>query len=117
MSENTLEAYRKVLDSLAISQDAELNAAALAEYITQLHPFGKSPSTIAQMVAAVESQAKNLNRSDVVGAITQADTGRRATGGKALQHRQGRWSWIASGRMVKVPCYVGVRYARAQLAK
>ena len=70
VSENTLRAYRRALDSLAGWLTTKLNDAVLAEYITELHRSGKSPSTISQVVAAVKWQAKNLNRDDVVGAIT-----------------------------------------------
>ena len=67
----TLYAYRPALLELDKWLDMEFNDAVLAEYITHLHRSGKSPSTIAQVVAAVKWQAKNMNRPDVVGAITQ----------------------------------------------
>ena len=51
-------------------RDAELNDSVLTMYITELHQCGKAPSTIAQVVAAVKWQAKNIDRPDVVGAIT-----------------------------------------------
>ena len=77
VSENTLKAYRRALVELntwlyAMKRaDSEpLKDAVLAEYITQLHQSGKAPSTIAQVVAAVKWQAKNIDRPDVVGAIT-----------------------------------------------
>ena len=70
-SANTLEAYRRALDSLTGWSTTELKDTVLAEYITELHQSGKSPSTISQSVAAVKWQSKNLNRDDVVGAITQ----------------------------------------------
>ena len=70
VSENTLRAYRRALDSLSSWLNAPLDDAVLAEYITHLHQSGKSPSTIAQAVAAVKWQAKNLNITDAVGAIT-----------------------------------------------
>ena len=54
LSENTLKAYRRALDSLAVWLDAELNDAVLAEYITHLHQSGKSPATIAQVIASVK---------------------------------------------------------------
>ena len=77
VSDNTLKAYRRALVELdawlyAMKRaDSEpLKDAVLAEYITQLHQSGKAPSTIAQVVAAVKWQAKNIDRPDVVGAIT-----------------------------------------------
>ena len=70
VSENTLKAYRRALVELDAWRDAELNDSVLASYITELHQCGKAPSTIAQVVAAVKWQAKNIDRPDVVGAIT-----------------------------------------------
>ena len=70
VSENTLKAYRRALVELDAWRDAELNDSVLAMYITELHQCGKAPSTIAQVVAAVKWQAKNIDRPDVVGAIT-----------------------------------------------
>ena len=71
VSENTLRAYRRALDDLSSWLNAPLDDAVLAEYVAHLHQTGKSPSTIAQAVAAVKWQAKNLNRSEVVGAFTE----------------------------------------------
>ena len=70
VSDNTLKAYRRALVELDAWRDAELNDSVLAMYITELHQCGKAPSTIAQVVAAVKWQAKNIDRPDVVGAIT-----------------------------------------------
>ena len=86
VSENTLKAYRRALQALEawlaveengfrIDQNGNgnhgLNDSVLAEYITQLHREGKSPATIAQAAAAVKWQAKNMNRSDIVGAVKE----------------------------------------------
>ena len=71
VAENTLKAYRRALMSFEAWIDAELNDVMLAEYLTHLHQLGKSPSTIAIVVAAVKWQGKNLNRKDVIGAITE----------------------------------------------
>ena len=57
VSENTLKAYRRalqVLEAWLVVEETGLNDAVLAEYITQLHRQGKSPATIAQVVAAVK---------------------------------------------------------------
>ena len=70
VSDNTLKAYRRALVELDAWRDAELNDSVLASYITELHQCGKAPSTIAQVVAAVKWQAKNIDRPEVVGAIT-----------------------------------------------
>ena len=70
VSENTLRAYRRALDNLSGWLNAPLDDAVLAEYITHLHQSGKSPSTIAQVIAAVKWQAKNIGQPEVVGAIT-----------------------------------------------
>ena len=56
---DTLRAYRRALNNLAVWLNKELNDAVLAEYITELHQSRKSPGTIAQVVAAVKWQAKN----------------------------------------------------------
>ena len=86
VAENTLKAYGWALEKLeawindganAFRLDGNgngghgLNDAVLAEYITELHQQGKSPATIAQVVAAVKWSAKNRNRKDVAGAITE----------------------------------------------
>ena len=71
VSENTLRAYRRALDNLAGWINAPLDDAVLAEYITHLHQSGKSPSTIAQVVAAVKWQAKNIGQPEVVGVIVK----------------------------------------------
>ena len=94
VSANTLKAYRHALQKLEawmhegvnsfridngrrINPSSEgnggrsLNDSVLAEYITHLHETGKSPATIAQLVAAVKWRAKNAGRSDVVGVITE----------------------------------------------
>ena len=54
----------------ASAESSEINDSVVALYITHLHDNGKSPSTIAQAVAAIKWQAKNSGRSDVVGAWT-----------------------------------------------
>ena len=71
VAENTLKAYRRALMSFEAWIDAELNDVMLAEYLTHLHQLGKSPSTIALVVAAVKWQGKNRNQKEVVGAITE----------------------------------------------
>ena len=74
-SDNTLAAYGWALTKLdtwlstAGIDPRQLNDKLLAEYLTHLHESGKSPATIAQVVAAVKWQSTNVNR-NVVGAIT-----------------------------------------------
>ena len=86
VSDNTLKAYGRALKDLnawmhetengfRIDQTGNcgmsLNDSVLAAYLSELHDSGKSPATISQVVAAVKWHAKNLNRSDVVGAVTR----------------------------------------------
>jgi site-specific recombinase XerD len=61
VSENTLKAYRHATQKLETWLDGRvLDDGLLAEYITELHSQGKSPATIALVVAAVKWQAKDL---------------------------------------------------------
>ena len=74
VSHNTLKAYGEALQRLdtwlsTVVGSRELNDTVLAEYITHLHESGKSPATIAQAVAAVKWQAKNVDM-NIVGPIT-----------------------------------------------
>lgn len=61
----------KDLDAWLCDAAIVLNDVILAAYLTELHDSGKSPATVAQVVAAVKWQAKNLRRENVVGAITE----------------------------------------------
>ena len=74
VSDNTLKAYRRALDSLAVWLDSELSDAVLAEYITHLHQSGKASSTIAQVVTPVKWKAKNVYRPDEVDEILEEGT-------------------------------------------
>ena len=70
-SENTIAAYRRATQKLEAWLDGQvLTDGLLATYITGLHHQGKSPATIAQVVAAVKWTASK-SRLDVVGEITQ----------------------------------------------
>ncbi len=71
ISDNTLKAYRRALLELDAWLDAELNDSVLASYITELHQSGKAPASIAQVVAAVKSEAKHLYRYEIGGASTE----------------------------------------------
>ena len=71
VADNTLNAYRRAtqkLESWLAGQP--LTDMSLAEYITFLHQQGKSPSTIAQVVAAVKWRV-GKSHAEVVGEITQ----------------------------------------------
>ena len=71
VADNTLNAYRRAtqkLESWLAGQP--LTDMSLAEYITFLHQQGKSPSTIAQVVAAVKWRV-GKSHVEVVGEITQ----------------------------------------------
>ena len=68
---NTERAYKTATQKLEAWLDGQnLTDGLLATYITELHRQGKSPSTIAQVVAAVKWTASK-SRIDVVGEITQ----------------------------------------------
>ena len=68
---NTERAYKTATRKLEVWLDGQiLTDGLLATYITELHRQGKSPSTIAQVVAAVKWTASK-SRIDVVGEITQ----------------------------------------------
>ena len=74
ISENTLKAYQRALQSLttlAIGSNT-LSDALLANYITALHETGKSPATIGQVLAAVKWQLKHQSQESVNFPITQA---------------------------------------------
>ena len=68
---NTIEAYRRATQKIEAWLDGQvLTDGLLATYITGLHYQGKSPATIALVVAAVKWTASK-SRIDVVGEITQ----------------------------------------------
>jgi site-specific recombinase XerD len=68
---NTEKAYQTATQKLAAWLNSQiLTDGLLATYITGLHHQGKSPATIAQVVAAVKWTASK-SRIDVVGEITQ----------------------------------------------
>ena len=68
---NTIAAYRRATQKLEAWIDYQVvTDALLASYITELYQQGKSPATIAQVVAAVKWTASK-SRIDVVGEITQ----------------------------------------------
>ena len=71
VAENTIAAYRRATQKLEVWLDGQvLTDGLLATYITGLHHQGKSPATIALVVAAVKWTASK-SRIDVVGEITQ----------------------------------------------
>ena len=62
LSHNTQLAYRRALQSLEqYLNGQQLTDGELAAYITPLHGNGKSPATIAQVVAAVKWQLKKTH--------------------------------------------------------
>ena len=74
VSYNTLNAYGWALQRTdewlsAVNDKRELNDAVPAEYLTDLHESGKSPATIAQVVAAAKWQSANV-KLQVFGAAT-----------------------------------------------
>ena len=63
VSDNTLKAYRHTTQKLETWLSGRvIDDGLLAQYITDLHSQGKSPTTIALVVAAVKWQAKDLSR-------------------------------------------------------
>ena len=73
IAENTLKAYQRALQSLAVWLSGRtLSDALLANYITTLHEEGKSPATIGQVVAAVKWQLKHQSQETFNFPITQA---------------------------------------------
>ena len=71
VADNTLNAYRRATQKLEAWLGGQpLTDASLAKYITLLHQQGKSPSTIAQVVAAVKWRV-GKSHAEVVGEITQ----------------------------------------------
>ena len=71
VADNTLNAYRRATQKLEVWLDGQpLTDVSLAEYITLLHQQGKSPSTIAQVVAAVKWRV-GKSHIEIVGEITQ----------------------------------------------
>ena len=73
ISENTLKAYRRALHNLETWLSGRiLSDALLANYITVLHEDGKSPSTIGQVVAAVNWQLKHQTQQQFTLPVTHA---------------------------------------------
>ena len=74
VSKNTLVAYRWALTKLdawlsTVVSPRDLNDAVFTEYLTDLHESGKSPATIAQVVAVAKWQSANVKQ-QVFGAAT-----------------------------------------------
>ena len=70
VADSTLKRYQRLSKQIeSWLKGAMLTDALLAEYITALHTEGKSPSTIAQVVAAAKWLAKN-HGIEIVGEVT-----------------------------------------------
>ena len=70
IADSTLKRYQRLSTQIeAWLNGSMLTDALLADYITELHTEGKSPATIAQVVAAAKWQAKNYGI-EIVGEIT-----------------------------------------------
>ena len=70
IADSTLKRYQRLSKQIEAWLNGQiLNDALLADYITELHTEGKSPSTIAQVVAAAKWLAKN-HGIEIVGEIT-----------------------------------------------
>ena len=73
ISENTLKAYQRALAKLTTWLSGRtLSDVLLANYITEVHRDGKSPATIAQVVAAVKWQFKHQAQETINLPITSA---------------------------------------------
>ena len=70
IADSTLKRYQRLSKQIeAWLNGSMLTDALLADYITELHQQGKSPSTIAQVVAAAKWLAKN-HGIEIVGEVT-----------------------------------------------
>ena len=70
IADSTLKRYQRLSTQIKAWLGGQvLTDALLADYITELHTAGKSPATIAQVVAAAKWQAKNYGI-EIVGEIT-----------------------------------------------
>ena len=70
IADSTLKRYQRLSKQIEAWLGGQiLTDALLADYITELHTEGKSPSTIAQVVAAAKWLAKN-HGIEIVGEIT-----------------------------------------------
>ena len=70
IADSTLKRYQRLSEQIAAWLGGQvLTDALLADYITELHTEGKSPATIAQVVAAAKWLAKN-HGIEIVGEIT-----------------------------------------------
>ena len=73
IAENTRKAYQRSLANLTAWLSGQpLTDALLATYITEMHKEGKSPATIAQLVAAVKWQFKHQAQETINLPITSA---------------------------------------------
>lgn len=62
LSPNTQRVYQHALEGLErYLEGRRLTDDELAAYVTHLHDFGKSPSTIGQLVAAIKWRLKKSN--------------------------------------------------------
>ena len=70
IADSTLKRYQRLSKAIEAWLSGQiLNDALLADYITELHTEGKSPSMIAQVVAAAKWLAKN-HGIEIIGEIT-----------------------------------------------
>ena len=70
IADSTLKRYQRLSEQIAAWLGGQvLTDALLADYITELHTEGKSPATIAQVVAAAKWLAKN-HGIEIVGEVT-----------------------------------------------
>ena len=88
IADSTLKRYRRLSEQIGAWLGGQaLNDGLLATYITELHQRGKSPATIAQVVAAAKWLAKNQGI-EVVGEITSKTLAGIRRAGKERGHGQ-----------------------------
>ena len=88
IADSTLKRYRRLSEQIGAWLGGQaLNDGLLATYITELHQRGKSPATIAQVVAAAKWLSKNQGI-EVVGEITSKTLAGIRREGKERGHGQ-----------------------------
>ena len=88
IADSTLKRYRRLSEQIGAWLGGQaLNDGLLATYITELHQRGKSPATIAQVVAAAKWLSKNQGI-EVVGEITNKTLAGIRREGKERGHGQ-----------------------------
>ena len=100
IADSTLKRYQRLSEQIAAWLGGQvLTDALLADYITELHTEGKSPATIAQVVAAAKWLAKN-HGIEIVGEITGKTLGGIRREGK--ERGKGQVDGVAREDMLRI---------------